>query len=291
MPYYPDVRRGQPVKHYVSLENDLRRMVNASNGMTGKTKRGNSIGPAKIKVWNASGNLLTAGSAVQTRAGGQLVNGDTVPVDAFRASEREFFVLKETLAVNETGEALTAGAVIVSVDGEDVTEWVRPAGGKFIFCEEDYAGAKAKVISQHGKKCVILLNSGNPEAANQTPDAEIPIAFSARPFALTLAGRNGSIGVNAGAVNVNGIFHSIPPKDVDISELPKSSAQQGYLCVHSEPRPAENGWTAPEIILTPDPYKYDFPIGFVWWDGAYHCEDYFAPMAIILESAECSCNG
>ena len=293
MPYYPDVRKGQAVKHSTALENDVRRMVNSTSGFGDRSKRGLAVSPAKIKVWNASGSIITNGTAVHIKTGAQIVNNELIPVEHYSDYSKPFFVTTKAIEARGIGEAVTAGALIVYASGTP-SGWVRPYRGAFLYCEESYDGEKAKVLSVHGQKSeypVIMLNGGSAATPNAGNGESVPESvFSMRPLGLSTAGLANSVRVNSGWANVNGVFHAIQPTEVILDVLQETPQKRAYVCVHSEPRPAGGGWTTPEIVLRTDITQYEYPIGLVWWSGVqYLCDSYNTPIAIILESAECAC--
>lgn len=265
MAFWPDVTRGDKVKHYVLLENNIRQMVNALDGFGGGTARSPGCGVVRIQVWNASDEALMAGCPVAFDADKGMVGG-AVPAVRVCDASKPFGVLQAALAPRAMGGCIVAGPAVVPIDGGS-GEYAEPVMGGDGFA---YSGSgTARVLCANGGTAVVLLGVGTSD----TYDG---------PFAIRYDGEAKKVRVKAGYSSLNCGWRDVAEAELD--------PEDGYLCVHSDLGDLGE-WTEP-VVRYAEPGQYDYPIGRTTVGGSADAPSVSVvqcrvPVAIIMAAAEC----
>lgn len=261
MGFWPDVKRGDGVKHHMVLENNLRHIVNSLNGFGAGVSVGTHSGVVRIQIVNSSGEELAAGQPVAFDETKKMC-GNALPVIKVEDVTKPFGVCVSKLAANSIGDCIVAGPATVSITG-DAGDFAEPVANGTGFKRADTG--TARILFAAGGRGVILLGVGTSDIYDG-------------PFAITYDAEAKQLNVAAGYINTNGTFAEVAAATL--------APATGTLCVYSEI--AEDGkWSTPEIkFATPDKYKY--PIGKVKVNGESVVVSCFrVPVAIIIDAAEC----
>lgn len=116
MAFYPDVVPGTTFVPIASLENQVRRNINALNGIGGSAIKDKSLSTVRIRVYNNTELTLPAGTAVGFILSSALV-GDAVPAEAVKDISKPWGVLADSLKPNDIGDCIISGPVTVDCTG------------------------------------------------------------------------------------------------------------------------------------------------------------------------------
>lgn len=226
MAFYPDVVPGTTFVPIASLENQVRRNINALNGIGGSAIKDKSLSTVRIRVYNNTELTLPAGTAVGFILSSALV-GDAVPAEAVKDISKPWGVLADSLKPNDIGDCIISGPVTVDCTGTGA------------FAEPDVStpsvfklgGSGAPVLFSADGRALINLGSGTVQAGT---------------FAVSV--KDDKLNIAPGFLNRNGEWLTIPAVE-GIEPI------TGWLCLCST---IENGaWTVPELrVETPSADAY-----------------------------------
>jgi len=264
MAFYGDVAPGEAFRPSAALSNDIRHFLNGLNGFTGNPFGANGAGTVRIQAYNATGEEIGAGTAVNFDEA-KPMSGDAVPLKAFSDPNKPWGVVTQRLKESEAGDCFISGPVTVSLLGSG--DYALPtAGNPSVFTR----GAEgAPVLYASAGRGVINLGAGTPESYDG-------------PFALKWDARERKVRVNAGYLTRNGEFLSVPEAVLE--------PEEGTVCVKSELNDGE--WSDPEIVFDVVS-QFRYPIGRVRKTGdgeemSVSVCSYRVPVAVILASRICS---
>lgn len=265
MAFYGDVLPGDEFRPSASLSNDIRHFLNGLNGFHGNQVGSNGAGTVRIQVYNATGETLDAGTAVNFDNGRRMVD-DAVPAKRFSDPKNPWGVVTQMLKANEMGDCFISGPVRVKVSGSG--DYAQPTAASPSTFTRGSEGAP--VLYSNGGNAVINLGAGTPE------NYDGPFALSYDSEKQMLKIRDGYLSRNGELLAVTGI------------EL---SPENGLVCVYSELDSETGEWSVPEIKFgTPD--KYTYPIGKCKVEGSGDTQSvsvcsFRVPVAILIDTATC----
>ena len=133
MAYYPDVHPGDDVENSAERENDIRHLLNNSNGFRDGFNRA-KLNSVRIPVWNLTPYTINAGALVYVVVTSDMC-GDAFPVaplnynpydPQFLYDDAPFGVLEKTLKAKDTGSLVLSGTVEVSITAGTSGNFAKP---------------------------------------------------------------------------------------------------------------------------------------------------------------------
>lgn len=240
MGFWPDVKRGDKVRHHMVLENNVRHLINSLDGFGSGMGRGAGSGVVRIQIWNASGGALAAGQPVAFDSAKEMC-GDAVPAVKVTDKNKPYGVCVTALAAKGMGDCIIAGPAVVSLSGSS-GDYAEPVVNGTGFARSETG--TARVLFAGSKSIIVLGGAGNVDTYEG-------------PFAITYDAEAQKLQVAAGYATLNGEW-----KEVGAASL---TPQTGTICVCSTLGDGE--WSAPEVKFA-TPSKNNYPIGTVKVEGS-----------------------
>lgn len=261
MAFHRQVTPGETFKPNASLSNDVRRIVN-SFGKSGETPiLATGSGNCSILVYNGSGQLVKAFSAIEVNDE-PLYHGACVVRPASGTAE-VWGVAAGDIAPEAFGNMIVSGVVRVAVSGAKAA-YVAPAkDGAWAYSNN----GTARVIHGGDAEAIIQLGAGG---SNQQG-----------PFALAFDAEQNLIYCSGGYINRNGEIVMVSPLYI--------SPAEGYICVRCSL--AGGKWNAPELKITATPAEGCYPVGYCTpHNGEVQLVKFQAVMPIIILTERCPVN-
>lgn len=221
MPFFPDVTQGDRFMPSASLDNSVRRMVNALNGFQSGAIVGQASRAITIPVYNNTASTIIAGTAVCFTADGDICE-NIIPAEPIADVTKPWGVLISTLTPQAIGDCVISGPVTVTVTGIGDHAQPNPSSPAVFDC---ISGGVPILFTSNNQA---LINLGATNSPSGT-------------FGVTAV--EGLLNIAEGWLNRNGEWLTIP-------KVTGVTPETGWLCICST---IENGnWTYPQIkIATP----------------------------------------
>ena len=272
MPFYDDVKKGDPFKPNAQFFNDLSHFLNERNGFSAGKWQIAFSNPVCLNCYNGEEKTLYAQNAVTIHSDKKMLD-DLIPVRAYREEDTRYGILLDTVAPGKTGRLLVCGPVKVQVYGTgDYAEPDESHPGLF-----QLGSSGVPVLFQWENTAVILMGSPVRDDVFTT----FKVSFDEK----------GKLSVSGGQINRNGTIITAGTKG---GIEPKA----GTLCVQSKIESDPNGrngesrWTDPDYIYT-DPAPDAWPIADIEEvedaDGkkSYVIHQRITNIAVLLVSKQC----
>ena len=277
MGFWPDVKRGDPVRHHMLLENDLRHMVNALSGFSDRPN-GRTVGSVvRVRIWNAGENAIKGGQPVMFDHSKDAC-GDAFPAIPCTEDGKFYGVCEDYLKPGAIGECVIAGAVGVSTTGGTAGNYAAPSADGTMFVRGD-AGVPI-LYANTALGAVICLGAAPAVSASS----------SHAPFRLSFNGGTAgtaTVDVAPGFASRNGEAVFVPAGTVD-------ATASGYVALRA-PFSDSTGWGAFEYVVlqsgggTVTITDADYPVGWVTVSGGTvsAVESFTPPMAVFIKAGTC----
>ena len=272
MPFYDDVKKGDPFKPNAMFFNDLSHFLNERNGFSAGKWQIAFSNPVCINCYNTEEATLKAQSAVALHPDKEMLE-DLVPVRAYMEDDTKYGILLDTVEPGKTGRLLVCGPAKVKVSGRgDYAEPDDRNPGIFKLGESG-----VPVLFQWDDIAVILMGSPVRDDINTA----FKVSFD----------DEGKLFVSGGQINRNG---TIITAGIKGGIEPKA----GTLCVKSKIETDPNGrngeskWSEPDYLFT-SPAPDAWPIADIEevTDGegrkSYVIHQRITNIAVLLVSKQC----
>ena len=129
---YPDVTPGQSVQHSARRENAISHLLKDANKFLEGRAKAHSPQSVRVPAYNASGDTILPGEAVQIDVTGNM-SGPAFPVVAFDEDETDapFGVFDRAVAENGMADLIVSGPATVQISGSSGSYAVPTDGGGF----------------------------------------------------------------------------------------------------------------------------------------------------------------
>ncbi len=212
MAYFPDVHKGDTFVPDALLSNNLRHIVNAMNGHSGGITKGIFPNEIKIQVYNNTGEILPAGTAVNFDETGEFYE-DAVPCKKFTVTDKNWGILTEEIAPEAIGSCIVSGRAKVTLSGGAgnyaVPDTSNP--GQFI-----RSGSGAKIIfANTAGEALIVLGSG--DSSRYQGYFTVSLVSDNDSVKIRIADGSGDDTQNAGVAFINEQIIWAPQTELNLS--------------------------------------------------------------------------
>jgi len=163
MAFWPDVKRGDTVKHHMVLENNLRHLINSLDGFGSGIARGTTGGVVRIQIWNSTGDAFAAGQPVAFDTQKEM-SGHALPAVKVTNTKKPWGVCVNPLDPNAIGDCIIAGPAEVTLSGGS-GDYAEPVVNGTRFSRSSTGTAR---VLFSGDKTIIVLGGASSSSGDYT---------------------------------------------------------------------------------------------------------------------------